>query len=88
MNYNKQNILFKYHNILRYKNLFKYVTKLGIYFFGKKYFILLAQDLAKEQKVNYGDDIACLIRLARKKRFNVAEEKRINQEIELQVSKL
>ncbi|KAL7636022.1 UNVERIFIED_CONTAM: hypothetical protein RMT77_013840 [Armadillidium vulgare] len=43
-----------------------------------------AQDLAKEQKVNYGDDIAFLIRVARKKRFNVAEEKRISQEIELQ----
>ena len=47
-----------------------------------------AQDLAKEQKVSYGDDIASLIRLARKKRFNVAEEKRISQEIELQVSVL
>lgn len=46
-----------------------------------------AQDLAKEQKVNYGDDIACLIRVARKKRFNVAEERRISQEIELQVKK-
>ncbi|XP_076055437.1 STIP1 homology and U-box containing protein 1 isoform X2 [Oratosquilla oratoria] len=43
-----------------------------------------AQDLAKEQKVNYGDDIACTIRVARKRRFNVAEEKRITQEIELQ----
>ncbi|XP_069168172.1 E3 ubiquitin-protein ligase CHIP isoform X3 [Procambarus clarkii] len=43
-----------------------------------------AQDLAKEQKVNYGDDIACMIRVARKRRFNVAEEKRISQEIELQ----
>lgn len=44
-----------------------------------------AQDLAKEQKVNYGDDIACMIRVARKRRFNVSEEKRITQEIELQV---
>ncbi|KAK4295618.1 hypothetical protein Pmani_021667 [Petrolisthes manimaculis] len=43
-----------------------------------------AQDLAKEQKVNYGDDIACVIRVARKRRFNVAEERRISQEIELQ----
>ncbi|XP_071512386.1 E3 ubiquitin-protein ligase CHIP isoform X1 [Panulirus ornatus] len=43
-----------------------------------------AQDLAKEQKVNYGDDIACMIRVTRKRRFNVAEEKRIAQEIELQ----
>lgn len=44
-----------------------------------------AHDLAKEQKVNYGDDLACMIRVARKRRFNVAEEKRISQEIELQV---
>ncbi|XP_045127402.1 E3 ubiquitin-protein ligase CHIP-like [Portunus trituberculatus] len=43
-----------------------------------------AHDLAKEQKVNYGDDVACMIRVARKRRFNVAEEKRISQEIELQ----
>lgn len=43
-----------------------------------------AQDLAKEQKVNYGDDIASLIRVARKRRFNLAEEARVSQEIELQ----
>ncbi|KAG0711625.1 STIP1 y and U box-containing protein 1 [Chionoecetes opilio] len=43
-----------------------------------------AHDLAKEQKVNYGDDVACMIRVARKRRFNIAEEKRITQEIELQ----
>ena len=46
----------------------------------------LALDLAKEQKVNYGDDIASLIRVARKKRFAIAEEARVAQEIELQVS--
>lgn len=43
-----------------------------------------AQDLGKEQKLNFGDDIASQLRLARKKRFNVLEEKRIAQEIELQ----
>ncbi|XP_026468926.1 E3 ubiquitin-protein ligase CHIP-like [Ctenocephalides felis] len=43
-----------------------------------------ANDLAKEQKLNFGDDIASQIRLARKKRWNVQEEKRIAQEIELQ----
>lgn len=43
-----------------------------------------AYDLAKEQKQNYGDDIASQLRLARKKRWNVQEEKRICQEIELQ----
>ncbi|KAA0192976.1 hypothetical protein HAZT_HAZT002618 [Hyalella azteca] len=43
-----------------------------------------AQDLAKEQKVNYGDDIASLIRVARKRRFAIAEEARVAQEIELQ----
>lgn len=46
----------------------------------------LAHDLAKEQKQNYGDDIASQIRLARKKRWNMQEEKRITQEIELLVS--
>lgn len=43
-----------------------------------------AHDLAKEQKLNFGDDIAAMLRIARKKRWNVQEEKRIAQEIELQ----
>lgn len=43
-----------------------------------------AFDLAKEQRQNFGDDIASQLRLARKKRWNVQEEKRICQEIELQ----
>lgn len=42
-----------------------------------------ASDLAKEQKLNFGDDIASELRLARKKRFSIQEEKRIAQEIEL-----
>lgn len=46
----------------------------------------LANDLAKEQKLNFGDDIASQLRAARKKRWNVQEEKRIAQEIELLVS--
>jgi STIP1 homology and U-box containing protein 1 len=44
-----------------------------------------ANDLAREQKLNFGDDIASQLRIARKKRWNVQEEKRIAQEIELQV---
>lgn len=43
-----------------------------------------ANDLAKEQKLNFGDDIAIQLRIARKKRWNIQEEKRILQEIELQ----
>lgn len=43
-----------------------------------------AVDLAKEQKLNFGDDITAQLRIARKKRWNVQEEKRIAQEIELQ----
>lgn len=43
-----------------------------------------ANDLAREQKMNFGDDIASQLRLARKKRWNIQEEKRITQEIELQ----
>lgn len=46
--------------------------------------IISAQDLGKEQKLNFGDDIASQLRLARKKRWNILEEKRIAQEIELQ----
>uniref|UniRef100_A0A1B6DL63 E3 ubiquitin-protein ligase CHIP n=1 Tax=Clastoptera arizonana TaxID=38151 RepID=A0A1B6DL63_9HEMI len=42
-----------------------------------------ANDLAREQKLNFGDDIASQLRTARKKRWNVQEEKRIAQEIEL-----
>lgn len=43
-----------------------------------------ANDLAREQKLNFGDDIAIQLRIARKKRWNLQEEKRIHQEIELQ----
>ncbi|XP_028143806.1 E3 ubiquitin-protein ligase CHIP [Diabrotica virgifera virgifera] len=43
-----------------------------------------ANDLAREQKLNFGDDIASQLRAARKKRFSLQEEKRIAQEIELQ----
>uniref|UniRef100_A0A0A1WZI6 RING-type E3 ubiquitin transferase n=1 Tax=Zeugodacus cucurbitae TaxID=28588 RepID=A0A0A1WZI6_ZEUCU len=43
-----------------------------------------AFDLSKEQKQNFGDDITCQLRLARKKRWSLLEEKRICQEIELQ----
>lgn len=47
------------------------------------YIFLLAFDLAKEQKLNFGDDIASQLRTARKKRFSLMEERRIAQEIEL-----
>lgn len=40
--------------------------------------------MAKEQKRNFGDDIASQLRAARKKRWNVQEERRICQEIQLQ----
>ncbi|CAG2162769.1 unnamed protein product [Oppiella nova] len=43
-----------------------------------------ALDLAKEQKLNFGDEITYQLRVARRKRFNVCEEKRIKEEIELQ----
>lgn len=41
-------------------------------------------DLAKEQKLNYGDDITSVLRMARKRRFQMREEQRIAQDIELQ----
>lgn len=40
--------------------------------------------MAKEKKLNFGDEIAFLLRLAKKKRWNQLEEKRIGEEIELQ----
>lgn len=43
-----------------------------------------ASDLAREQKLNFGDDIACQLRMARKRRWQLLEEKRLQQEIELQ----
>ncbi|XP_014483313.1 PREDICTED: E3 ubiquitin-protein ligase CHIP [Dinoponera quadriceps] len=43
-----------------------------------------AVDLAKEQKLNYGDDITSVLRQARKRRFQIREEQRIAQDIELQ----
>ncbi|KAJ8679257.1 hypothetical protein QAD02_015044 [Eretmocerus hayati] len=43
-----------------------------------------AVDLAKEQKLNFGDEMTSVLRQARKKRFQIKEEQRINQEIELQ----
>ncbi len=43
-----------------------------------------AKVLAVEQKFNFGDDIAVQLRIAKKKRWNIHEEKRLQQEIELQ----
>ncbi|CAN8030531.1 unnamed protein product [Ixodes persulcatus] len=43
-----------------------------------------ASDLAKDQKLNFGDDIASQLRTARKRRWQQQEEKRLQQEIELQ----
>ncbi|OAD61950.1 STIP1 homology and U box-containing protein 1 [Eufriesea mexicana] len=43
-----------------------------------------AVDLAKEQKLNYGDDMTSILRQARKRCFQLKEEQRIIQDIELQ----
>uniref|UniRef100_A0A672MTE8 E3 ubiquitin-protein ligase CHIP n=1 Tax=Sinocyclocheilus grahami TaxID=75366 RepID=A0A672MTE8_SINGR len=42
-----------------------------------------AYNLAKEQRLNFGDDIPSALRVAKKKRWNSIEEKRISQENEL-----
>uniref|UniRef100_A0A671VSF5 E3 ubiquitin-protein ligase CHIP n=1 Tax=Sparus aurata TaxID=8175 RepID=A0A671VSF5_SPAAU len=42
-----------------------------------------AYNLAKEQRLNFGDDIPSALRVAKKKRWNSLEERRINQESEL-----
>lgn len=43
-----------------------------------------AADLAKDQKLNFGDDIASQLRIAKKTRWTTLEEERISREIELQ----
>ncbi|XP_043274673.1 E3 ubiquitin-protein ligase CHIP [Venturia canescens] len=43
-----------------------------------------AVDLAKEQKLNCGDDMTSMLRQARKRRFQLREEQRVAQDIELQ----
>ncbi|XP_008854354.1 E3 ubiquitin-protein ligase CHIP isoform X3 [Nannospalax galili] len=42
-----------------------------------------AYGLAKEQRLNFGDDIPSALRIAKKKRWNSIEERRIHQESEL-----
>lgn len=42
-----------------------------------------AYNLAKEQRLNFGDDIPSALRIAKKKRWNSIEERRIHQENEL-----
>ena len=46
--------------------------------------MIVAFDLARDQRLNFGDDISGALRKAKRKRFNAQEEKRIQQEIELQ----
>lgn len=43
-----------------------------------------AQEYAYTHKISYGDEITMALRMARRERFRIEEEKRINQEIELQ----
>jgi len=49
---------------------------------------LLAHNLTKEKKVNYGDDITSQLRRARRLKWEKQEEVRQNQEIELLVNKI
>lgn len=66
-------------------NQFTHTYLIGVIDFNCIYiFVIVAHDLAREQKRNFGDDIASQLRLARKKRFQVNEERRIAQEIKLQ----
>lgn len=46
--------------------------------------LMKAHELAKEQKLNFGDEVTGALRLAKKRRWNLIEEKRIQQEIALQ----
>lgn len=66
------------------ENIHIYVCVLCIvYIYWCVYFYISACDLAKEQKRNFGDDIALQLRAARRKRWNVQEDRRLMQEIEL-----
>ncbi|BFZ17495.1 hypothetical protein BsWGS_20534 [Bradybaena similaris] len=67
----------------------------GHFFMGQSYFeqalydeaiaaLKRAHELAKDQKLNFGDDITSALRIAKKRRWNLIEEKRIQQEIDLQ----
>lgn len=44
----------------------------------------VAFDLAKEQNLNFGDDITAALRKAKKKRWSAIEAKRIKEELELE----
>ena len=46
-------------------------------------FRFVANDLAKNQRQNFGDDITFVLRLARKKKWMAAEEKCVYAETEL-----
>ncbi|KAK7112735.1 E3 ubiquitin-protein ligase CHIP-like [Littorina saxatilis] len=46
--------------------------------------LVKAHDLAKDQKLNFGDEVTGALRQAKKRRWNLIEEKRIQQEISLQ----
>lgn len=46
--------------------------------------IVRAAELAKNQKMHFGDEIMSTLRSARREKFRLEEEKRISQELELQ----
>lgn len=46
--------------------------------------LLLALDLAKENRMNFADEVRLLLSSVRKKKFTLSEEQRLQQEIELQ----
>lgn len=46
--------------------------------------LVAANDLAKDSKKNFGDDITSALRSAKRKRWSQLEDRRIQQEIDLQ----
>lgn len=75
-----KNVLNLYENPYQFQNCCEKKLSLII----NKQFNIVAVDLAKEQKLNYGDDVTSVLRQARKKRFQLKEEQRVAQDIELQ----
>ncbi|VDM59745.1 unnamed protein product [Angiostrongylus costaricensis] len=50
--------------------------------------ITKAKELASNQKMNFGDEIHAQMRLARREKFRLEEEKRVKEECELQIAEV
>ena len=72
----RKTIFTSYHNEFQYLNSQFQAASVSISAF----------DLAKEQRLHFAGEVTNIMRLARKKKWALQEEKRLNQEIELQIN--